>query len=216
MIVRLDMSGELVECLVPETAAEVLDFRVRIRCIDDADVRLGAARQWFLERADGVPIDADGLPAWPSTEGEELPGSVWLFAACETLISHAALSDDVVDDIVKLEDRKNDVPPDWQPQSKCDCVQCRWDPDDGPMPELPPEHTCMFDDIDPRAAHVVATLAGAEDLTQPFWAVQALQALKTAEWRRFRYREEQKEIEEVEGEEFREASAELGSMLRGS
>ena len=212
MNVLLDMSGTTLECRVPTTAAEVLDFRVRIRCITDPTARLLAARQWFFEHVLDSPAE---LPEWPKTDEEELPGSIWLYAACETLISRACLSEDVIRDVVRLEDRKNGIAEDWRPRSKCDCVQCRWDPRDGPMPELPPEHECLFGGLDPRAALVVSEVSGVEDLSQPYWLVQARAALQVAQWRRWRHEAEERERKDTERPEWLKAASQLGDLLRG-
>src|SRR5690606_20968432 len=102
----------------------------------------------------------------------------------ETLIAHASLPDAVLEDIVRLEGRKAGIDDDWRPTSKCDCVQCRWDPSDGPMPTLPPEHECLFGGLDPRAALVIGQLAAVDDLAMPYWAAQARAQMQIAEWRR--------------------------------
>lgn len=209
------MHDAVVECSCPSTAAEVLELLVRIRCIDDDERRLGEVRQWFLRcvvNLDELPVDDDGVIDWPVTEDEDIETFAWVWSACLLLIDGAALDADVVRDITRLEDRKNGVPNDWEPASKCDCVQCRWKPEYGPMPELPDEHECIYQDLDPRAAHVIAQLAGVEDLHQPWWAVQAQTAMQRAQWRRYRYERYQREIE---GPEYESAAAELGDLLRG-
>lgn len=209
MIVTLDMPGPKLACRVPETTGDVLEWLVRIRCMESPEHRFTAAKLWLFSHVLELP---DGYEL-PTTDGEERPGITWLERACSTLAQLAELPPRVVDDIERMECRKLDIDDTWKPLSRCDCVQCRWDPDDGPPPELPPGQTCIYGDIDRRAVMVSTLIAGIEDLSAPWWFTQARLAMKRAEWKANRKRAEDSDPEERK--DYVESGQELGQLLRG-
>lgn len=227
MLTRIDIGDTCVVCHVPATTLDVLEFRVRIRCLAD-DVRRQEAARWFARhtnvtgeelatyaenlRAETCLSPARVFELFGRYASDDVPLDVLLYGACESLCEVAGLSKEVLAGVVAFRDRQSGIKPSWRPESVCTCIRCRWNgpPEDAPD-ELPPGMTCIYLEADIRSVLAATSVAGLTDPSEPYWLSQLRGAMEQAVARRLAHDREAQE----EKKQWSQANDELATMLGG-
>ncbi len=171
MIHSAEVSGVTYSFMEPETAAEVLHYKVRLRAMVSGDVArlLSAAVEYAskyvrrIDKQDVTRVQAIEVLTALAQNPEDL------FSLCRQIADSPSLPDSFLSQYRKLLLRDGKLEK-FKPSPWCKCPRCTGDNPDAA------ENACLFFEIDPTVSLVMNELLGLDEagamLDQPYWFVQ--------------------------------------------
>ena len=193
----------------PTTARDVLDWTVWIsaRTGDHQQSFINAA-QWAAQWCTEHDEDTLTVALFAEADGEPLKALGHMVSLCNAMAESAGLPKEVLSDLGKLLDRKNEVPPNFRPPGSCGCRQCVAARNGIDMAN-PPGEPCIFDDIDQRALFA-SRASDVQNPGAPYYLEQVRQEIDNAQGRKWAFEKHSRE----ERERYHKAMKDRGFMRR--